>query len=323
MASVVRMPDLDDLIKRYEAGVTFMELCEETGVSRHTLKKRFLAAGVSLGDRKARWKFRPSYQAIPQEFIDRYIAGESTSALEAELWPDYDSSNTRAGGKFLRMLRRDGVRVRSQSAAERVKWIRIKAAGRAAVVRQLGGAWDAARGREIGMAEKRRKAQTRMKLGTNISPGEDALHAALVRLGVGTVQQFAIEQYNIDIAVPEARIAVEIFGGGWHTMHSRRMGKRIEELLDLGWCVLIVVDDHRLGSRRNRRTAPADWPRVADYVRALVDLPGRDEALCGRYGVVWSDLKPCAAPRYQLDGRSVIPGPERARELAADHRARE
>jgi very-short-patch-repair endonuclease len=78
--------------------------------------------------------------------------------------------------------------------------------------------------------------------GLVVSPKDKTLKEWLEGLGVDTVPLKAVGRYNVDIALTESRVAVEIFGGHWHMVgrHAARYRKRFDYLLDRGWLPVVV-----------------------------------------------------------------------------------
>lgn len=60
MADKIELPNIDDFIEKYRAGISMKQLADEAGVARHCLKRQFLAAGVEVRGRSeaetAKWK---------------------------------------------------------------------------------------------------------------------------------------------------------------------------------------------------------------------------------------------------------------------------
>jgi very-short-patch-repair endonuclease len=74
-------------------------------------------------------------------------------------------------------------------------------------------------------------------------------------LGYMPVAQYAIDKYNVDIAIPACRIAIEVQGGLWHTRHSPRKTAQDEAkraVLKLaGWTVIYIQARDRPTLARN------------------------------------------------------------------------
>lgn len=85
------------------------------------------------------------------------------------------------------------------------------------------------------------------------------------------VPQKAIGRYNVDIALCECCIAVEIYGGNWHTggRAARRFRERFDYLLNCGWTPVIIWISHR---------SPFE-AGATDYIVSLVEKIRRGEAI--------------------------------------------
>ena len=66
--------------------------------------------------------------------------------------------------------------------------------------------------------------------------------AALKARGIPVTLEKAVGTYNIDIALDELPIAVEIQGGGWHACgrHGARLGERRKYILGSGWHLMEI-----------------------------------------------------------------------------------
>lgn len=90
-------------------------------------------------------------------------------------------------------------------------------------------------------------ALTRELRGLGISRIERKILDGLVARGFQCTAQRAVGRYNIDVTINEPPIAVEIFGGHWHSSgrHAARHRKRIDYLLNRGWtvvCIWVTID---------------------------------------------------------------------------------
>jgi very-short-patch-repair endonuclease len=179
-----------------------------------------------------------AYIEIPNlsNLLDRYVAGESENKLAGEAGVNRWT--------FRRRLIEAGIRPRNQSAAETLKWAGMSIEQRAS---QGAAAHAATRGREVSFSELCEHAAGRELHQSGIVPVETELAAQLRKAGLDVVQQKAVGPYNLDVAIDTPPVAVEIFGGGWHSTgrHKSRFHKRIEYILDEGWAVVIVWLDAR------------------------------------------------------------------------------
>ena len=136
------------------------------------------------------------------------------------------------------------------------------------------------------------RALTRQERILGQSPAERELIDLLNGLDIPSVPQRAMGPYNIDVAVEVPRVAVEVFGGGFHCFghHLARHVRRTKYLLNRGWTVVIVWVDLRrypLGIG------------CAKKIKALVDLIGEQPPSRGEYRVIRGNGKsPPVAERY-------------------------
>jgi very-short-patch-repair endonuclease len=82
------------------------------------------------------------------------------------------------------------------------------------------------------------------------SPYESALAEAMRKTGFNPVFHFAVDKFNVDLALVERRLAIEVDGGNWHRTSPRKMAQdkaKAAALSAAGWTMLSV------------RTRRADW----------------------------------------------------------------
>lgn len=234
----VEVPNLDDLIKAYLAGVSEKELARRAGVSRSVIRRRLLARGIEPRGRSA-----------------------ATAAVMASL----------------------------------------SEAGRQA---RTAPAHDAARGRKASFEELCAKAAAREITKSGSVPLEGQLLRWLERrIEFGTMQK-AVGPYNVDVALEETRIAVEVFGGRWHASgrHAARHLERCEYLFDRGWSVVVIWVDAR---RRPFGVGAVDYI-VALSQRHRTNPPSRPE-----YHVIFGDGEPTPRTQFYLNAAPFVPGAHR------------
>lgn len=94
---------------------------------------------------------------------------------------------------------------------------------------------------------------------------EAALLAALRERGISPVLHFAFDKFNIDLALPSDRLAIEVDGGNWHRTQRRKMeaDQRKQSLLEQeGWAIV------RCNTRRQNWVAES-----IDRVMSLLPVP--------------------------------------------------
>ncbi len=133
-----------------------------------------------------------------------------------------------------------------------------------------------------------------------ISIHETILAEKLRAKGLKITPQKAVECYNIDIAICEFSIAVEVFGGGWHAhgAHARRFRKRFDLLLYRGWIPVIIW----IG--KNKPITDG----CVNYIISLCERRGFDKSIIGGEHVISGNGKPSIFGKTNLDYRAVVGG---------------
>ncbi len=286
MTPKVKIPNLLDLGRRYLAGELMNELSCEAGVHIETFRKALISAGVY----QSRKGPRISSQRIkvPYSVIRRYLAGESENSIA-------NSLNVSRGCIRIFLLK-NGVVPRNQSQAESLKWGMLTTAQRG---NQTAAAHIAARGRIATIEERARRAITEQTMLNHTVPAEYLLASLLFNKGIETIQQKAVGIYNIDVAIETPPIAVEIFGGNWHTSkaHFVRHLERSKYLLDCGWNIVIAWVD--------AVQYPLDIG-CANYIVALVQELRGDPSLSRQYRVILGNGQTASIRRTHLNTSAII-----------------
>lgn len=290
------VPNLDNLIRRYESGASMKELADEAGIGAPALARRFRNAGVKV---RGKAEARRLKVALPEEtqriIVERYKRGDGAPALAKQLglttWQVYG---------FLKSI---GQSRRSASEAKAVEWATMPEQAKAARVAAMAPAWESIRGRRIPLEEKIRAAKTRYERLLGRGEGEDELANAIKDLGLDVAQQFAIGPYNVDMAIRSSRIAVEVERPKSPTHNSSRLtSQRTKYILDQGWTVLFVfLNKAKPGSTVDVASASKDVVSVAEMLRG-------NESVRGKYGVIGSDRKVSPGFCSKLKDIPRIPG---------------
>ena len=292
--------DLDDLIRRYEAGETAQKLANERGIYVYVVTRWLREANVPLRSRSDRlygaWKhrYRASDRLPAEELVRRYLSGESGKVLAESYGVNRTAINA--------VLRRAGVMIRGRSAGMVARW-----AGGESPDRLLRAAWKARRGTVVEAAEARHRSEGRQRVRSGVGRYEAEVAEALQRYGLSVVEQMAVGPYNVDVALDAERVAVEIFTGGVKrpAPRGRSVLQKFEDLLDGNWTVVRVI----------ARTH-VDVDGLCQYLIALAEAVRRDEAAWRGYGVVRGDGQPVPRRRSQFDDLPAIARPHRADEAA-------
>lgn len=293
MAGKFEPANADNLIARYEAGESAQKLGGECGVSNKTFAGFLRSRGIAVRGAAECCKHRrlpPERKpiALLDALIDRYVAGESELTLANEAGVNR--------GTFRRRLLKRGITPRSVSDSMFIRWQNVTDTQRD---QMLGPAHKAAKNRVVPIEEKIRRAAAREAACSNASEEERLLAGQLRKAGIGCTQQKAIWKYNIDIAIHEPAIAVELFGGGWHSTpkHARGHAERAKHLLDAGWNVLIIWID----SRRHGLSAATREAVVAFRDELRRSPPSRSE-----YRVILGNGKPAPALENYFNTRAIV-----------------
>lgn len=226
------------------------------------------------------------------DLTKRYLSGTS----EKQLADEFDVSRCVIR---LRLLE-SGIQPRGRAEAERLKWSlrKLRPNYRGIVKRQCSDAWKAATGRKKSFTEKVKFAES--MAGKGRGKGEffvGDLHDALVARDISVSWQHPIGCYNVDLALDELPIAVEIQRPGLKTAkvmartgHST-MQERLEYILDRGWSVLYIWCPPGY-KYRGKEPIPGtryerfDVDAVADQTVAFLQATRGNPSTCGQYGMI-------------------------------------
>ena len=289
MPREVEAIDLDDAIRRYLAGELMNEIGSTFGVSKGYIYTRLKKAGVVRSKSEAAALSRKPAK-IPglEDLIARYNAGEPEYHLAREAGIDR--------GVLRRAFLRAGVYIRTLKEVKTASYARMTDDKKRSIT---SAANRASRGRKATDEELIKRAKSKQRLLSHATPVELDLAAWLVEQGFTVTPQGALGPYNIDIAIDEPRIAVEIYGGGWHCSgrHAARFLERTEYILNRGWSVLIVWVDGRR------------YPLGVggyNYIIAMAERIGSHPPGRGEYRVVLGDGKAAPGVKKYFNSRSII-----------------
>jgi len=281
MTRKLEIPDVDNLISRYQAGEPVKELLGQRNVSQTTFYRLLNSRGIP------RCQLR---KPLPEaEIISRYLAGESELSLARAF--------NIARNAIRRRLIEVRIKPRSGSEANIIRISKMSPQERHEITSS---AHIAVRGRRKTTSEKLRHARTVEAKGLHISTVESILADMLRERGINNfIQQKAIGIYNVDIAIKRPRLAVEVFGGNWHTSqhHILLHNERIPYILNRSWNVLIIW----VNARRYPLTVKA-----ADYAISMLEELRLDKSIRGQYRVIRGDGEFMTFPGNQLDGFTGI-----------------
>lgn len=274
--------DINDLLKLYNSGMSGEQLANHFGVGKTTICRRLAEIGIHI----------ERVRGIDiQKLIRLYNSGMSINQLARRFHTTRRTIDKR--------LKDNGIVTRTPSEAMYVRMRQTTAEERARMVKA---AHAAARGRRQSFEELCRHSAGREAVAKSGSRIEEICRNELELRGFGTVPQKAIGPYNIDIALTEYPIAVEIFGGNWHASgdHAVRFKERVKYILDSGWHIVIiwVIRDY-----------PLEVGAI-DYIVSLAELISSGEAERCQEHMIRGDGQFHAIGYYKLHDIPVKPGPQ-------------
>ena len=110
--------------------------------------------------------------------------------------------------------------------------------------------------RSIEDLEKRAKTK---QFTVKLSKLEQTFLDAFQNAGINVVPQYAVSKFNIDFAITNRKIAIEIDGGHWH-QSSRKLAQDWQKetfLREEGWTVIRFKADDLASFIEKLRTCPA------------------------------------------------------------------
>lgn len=282
--------NIEGLIEKYLAGKSLKDIAIEMGVSAGMIRDRFVKLGVPLRSFAEAIRMSNARNLSPEieaDIIKRYQSGETVESLATAF--DYASgkimSQRHPRGCGIRgVLSRAGISIRGSDQSQKARWARSTPEQRLA---------------QVASAQRAGAKMRESTLNVKMSPYEWQLFGAFVAMGVPCSQQRAVGTYNLDIAMNEFPVAVEIeIGSAFSVSRRFRVEQRTKYLTNLGWAVIYVI----IG-RRRLAIAP-----VANKVLSLLDRVRADKSILGQYGVVDCQGQSLAGSRYDFNAITRIPG---------------
>lgn len=178
-------------------------------------------------------------------------------------------------GKLTGEFKRQGVKIRTQSEQDTIKWSLMTSSQR---LNQVKSANAARIGMKVSHKSLIRKANSIEKSkNITISPYETIINEFIISRGYSTIIQKAVSKYNIDIFV-NPNIAVEIFGGGWHFHgnHLSSFTERTKEIFNSGNSLIVV-----------HITAKSCIATIRSNLMLIIDFLSTNKPVIGKYWVVW------------------------------------
>lgn len=187
-------------------------------------------------------------------------------------------------------FKRQGVKLRTQSEQETIKWSLMTTEQRH---HQVKAAHDTER--TLSHETLVKMANSRCK---KTSIYESIFANDLRARGILFEEQFPIDIYNIDFVI--GNIAVEIFGGNWHSygLHAARFPERSKKIFDSGYALAILCITKPNSFTFNVRS---------NFIDLLNSINGKKSSV-GKYWMVWSTPETIATGSYdEIDVALIKP----------------
>ena len=286
MASKIDRLDTENLIRRYRAGESGIKLAKEIMVKPETfyrwLHSKKIVASQNLIDR----------QEIGETVKQRYLSGESAKSIGDDVGINHWT--------VIQWLKRQGIKVRTQSDAECLKWFQMVSKKR---TQQVKAAHDATRGSQRTLETRIKVAQGMYRNQSIRGVGSHRELELMKWLGGSFKWQYPIGPYNVDFAVAELRVAVELqcgeFGRKDRSRHCSVRDERLEYIFNAGWRVLIcsIIPNKII-----------EWPIIAEKCLAFANFIRSNPAVGGQYGMVGGNGQPIAHRGFNHEKWARVPG---------------
>ncbi len=272
MPRKVTYPDIEDVRRLYDEGLSSLAIGRRYGIKKSTMLKWLHQQGFAF--RPPGWR----YNDLSATIVDLYQSGVSEKAVAERLGIERVVVRCR--------LLKAGVTPRNRSDA---MYLRMSQTSPDERRHLTAAAHAAARGRIPREDEMASQAITRERTQKKVGNGERLFAQWLAGRGHVAILQKAVGRYNLDLAIPP--VAVEIHVHPNDPLNRPRTRKRIEYLTDRGWHVLYVW----IGKTHFLTEAAAD-----DAIAFLQRAKG-DKAVPGMYRVIRGSGKLVTEGRGDLD----------------------
>jgi very-short-patch-repair endonuclease len=192
---------------------------------------------------------------------------------------------------LVRHFRKKGIHIRGNSEAERLKWSKMNPTQRK---RQVQKAHEAARLKKHSIETKIKAAKTFYQKCLRVGLFESEIFDILKKR-YNVSQQFNVGIYNIDIAIHEPPIAIEVQMSNRKTLRSKNGCKRLKYLISKGYFVVFVV------SKSEHPPIEMDIFSVAEKIISYVNILSSDKSFFGNYVMIGCDGKPFPHSRFNCN----------------------
>lgn len=274
-SALLKDDDVRCIIRDYVDGQSENALAKRFGVSRRVIGRHLLAAGIRRRGRSEAEKLKWETIKQSREAVERQCGAA---------WAGCIAKGRAQTEKILELYECPGNGGKTSIAA----MVGCSPGNVRRVIKKFGVASD------VGV---------RRAAGRELSPNPGCASAFEIPLlealrGHNPVHQKRIASYNVDIAFPEVRVAVELERR--HISESKSLrAERLKKIFDLGWRVLIINDHRRLG---------IDYAAVSEQTVRFVDIFRSNPSSPGQYGVIGRDGKPMPCSRRYFNGAARVEG---------------
>jgi len=263
-----------------KGGVSTEELGRMVGIKGETIKRRLERADFPIFKYKS-----PEYRNIDNDkTISLFNNGMSTKALAEKFSVQRSTVD--------RFLKNNGVCPRGQSESMINRMANTPEDERKKLTANANASM---RGRKVPFEEQCNMAVGREKA-CKVFRGERIAGEMLQELGIDIVYQKAVGAYNVDIFLPEYSVAVEIFGGHWHSFghHAAIFRKRFDYIINSKMIPIIIW-------------VTKDYPFEISAAKKVVSIckeSRHNKAMLGHEHVLRGDGQCCAIGKSNLNYRS-------------------
>lgn len=281
-----------ELYSLYQSGLSIDDIAKRFGVCNEAIRGRFVRAGLPR---------RSSSESVKISSIRRqgFSTDEAVRLYQGgALFVDIAKKFNVHWMVVRRVIINAGITPRSTSD---VKFIMASRMSREERRRQSLAAHDAVRGKSQSFEHRCKIALTKERKGSGITRVEQYCLSLLEDQGFTCIPQKAIGPYNVDIAITELSIIVEIFGGQWHASghHAARFRKRTDYILNAGWCPIIIW-------------VTRDYPLeigAIKYIVAFAKKMSRDKSARRKEQMIYGNGQTASLGKRKLNDLPVIVRP--------------
>lgn len=290
----IREPSyINDIIDDYLSGSGIKRLSLKYGHAYETIQKWIRLRGLLRNQREAERAKQSRKLSLTnqlretrrQEIIDRYAKGESASKIAADLGTYHH--------RIIYLLEEFGVTPRNKAQAIKRSW---DAGDRPPPV--VSG-WN--KGLKNSIESREKQAATFAKTLGHIGKYEKDFLKSLRDAGYSPIPQHAVGPYNIDIAIPELAIAVEVQVGNVRSQSTSIRLDRLEYLFDRQWNIIILFTNKRV---------PFAVSKVSENLIATVEVIRTNPSIRGHYRVIGRAGEDRAIPGLDLNRWPIIQYPK-------------